>query len=426
MHDSVNNFYRLCDFTHKPHRSFFQVVDSAGIWYWHDNCFSVLKNNSINHTRRATMQPFQIKKLIKLTGILFLALHSVTNVAQAEHIHDRPDSHAPIGVMGDHLMEEGKWMTSYRFMSMHMDGMRSGTDDLTSEEVGVMPNALGGESMRMGTVTMTVPPTYRVIPLEMDMDMHMLGAMYGLSDDVTAMVMVNYVEKEMTSVTYGGMAGTTAIGEYTGKTSGFGDTQVAALIRLSDEGIHHFHLNAGVSLPTGSITESGNVLAPFGAVVDIDRLGYNMQLGSGTVDLKPGFTYTARQKDISWGGQAMATLRLYDNKEDYRLGNVFEGTAWVARQWQSWISTSARISAKSEGGIKGRDTVITGGSPVFDTANSGRDEVNLLLGVNLLGTDGWTKGQRLAFEVAAPVYEKVDGVQMSQDWTATLGWQAAF
>ncbi len=385
------------------------------------------------------MKSLQINKLAMLTGISLLTLQSTANIALAEHVHDRPDSHAPIGVMGDHLMEEGQWMVSYRLMNMHMDGMRSGTDDLTPAEVALLPNALAGEPMRMGNLPdgspriMTVPPTYRISPLEMDMRMHMLGMMYGVSHDVTAMVMFNYIEKEMTSMTYQGMSGDTELGTFTGKTSGIGDTQVSALIRLSGNGIHNFHLNAGVSLPTGSITEDGSVLPPFagmltpaGETVDIDRLGYNMQLGSGTVDLLPGFTYTARKDDISWGGQAMATLRLYDNKEDYRLGNVIDATAWVANQWAHWVSTSARISAKSDSGIKGRDLVITGGNPVSDPANTGRDQVDVLLGVNFLGTDGWVKNQRLAFEVGMPVYEKVDGVQMSQDWTATLGWQTTF
>ena len=385
------------------------------------------------------MKALQIKNLVLLTGITLLALHSAGNNALAEHVHDRPDSHAPIGVMGDHLMEQGQWMTSYRLMNMHMDGMRSGTDDLTPAEVALLPNALAGETMRMGNLpdgsprNMMVPPTYRISPLEMDMTMHMLGLMYGISHDVTAMVMFSYIEKEMTSLTFEGMSGDTELGTFTGKTSGIGDTQVAALIRLSSSGIHNFHLNAGVSLPTGSITESGSVLPPFagmltpaGETVDIDRLAYNMQLGSGTVDLMPGFTYSARKGDLSWGGQALATLRLYDNKEDYRLGNVVQATAWLANQWQNWISTSARVSAKTDSGINGRDTVITGGVPLADPANTGGDEVNLLLGVNLLGTDGWLKNQRLAFEVGAPVYENVDGVQMSHDWTATLGWQTTF
>ena len=44
------------------------------------------------------------------------------------HDHTRPDSHAPIGVMGDHLMREGEIMVSYRYMHMDMEGNRTGTE----------------------------------------------------------------------------------------------------------------------------------------------------------------------------------------------------------------------------------------------------------------------------------------------------------
>lgn len=375
-----------------------------------------------------------------LAAITFLVLYNAGKNVRAEHIHNRADSHAPIGVMGDHLMNSGEWMVSYRFMNMHMDGMRSGTDELSPADVAQLPNALAGESMRMGNLAdasprmVTVPGAYRIVPVDMDMSMHMLGLMYGVTHDVTATVMLNYLDKEMKMRTYQGMAGTDVVGQFTGKTSGIGDTRLAALIRLGGSGSHNFHLNAGISLPTGSITERGSVLPPFAGMmgtasderVDIDRLAYSMQLGSGTVDLMPGFTYTARDDSISWGGQAMATLRLYDNKEDYRLGDVFEATAWVAHQWQPWMSTSARVSARSEGEIRGRDTVITGSNPLSDPVNTGRDEVNLLLGVNFMGTGGGVKNQRLALEVGVPVYEKVEGVQMSDDWSLTLGLQTAF
>ena len=60
-------------------------------------------------------------------------------------------------VMGDHLMREGEIMLSYRFMRMDMDGNRSGTNRVS-----------------------TPLPGYMVSPLEMTMDMHMLGAMYAL------------------------------------------------------------------------------------------------------------------------------------------------------------------------------------------------------------------------------------------------------
>ena len=50
------------------------------------------------------------------------------NSAWAEHVHERPDTHAPIGVMGDHVMDEGEMMLSYRYMKMEMEGNRTGTD----------------------------------------------------------------------------------------------------------------------------------------------------------------------------------------------------------------------------------------------------------------------------------------------------------
>lgn len=31
---------------------------------------------------------------------------------------NRPDGHAPIGIMGDHYHKKGEWMLSYRMMTM--------------------------------------------------------------------------------------------------------------------------------------------------------------------------------------------------------------------------------------------------------------------------------------------------------------------
>ena len=70
---------------------------------------------------------------IALTGIL-LSVQSISQAADnhthhlSGHDHTRPDSHAPIGVMGDHLMREGEIMVSYRYMYMDMEGNRTGTN----------------------------------------------------------------------------------------------------------------------------------------------------------------------------------------------------------------------------------------------------------------------------------------------------------
>ena len=163
----------------------------------------------------------------------------------------RPDSHAPISVMGDHLHKQGELMFSYRYMHVSMQDNSDGSSDLSPQQiVTTEPNPFANPPL--------MPPTLRVVPLEMTMDMHMLGLMYAPTDRVTLMGMVNYLDKEMDHLTYMGPAGTTPLGKFTTRTSGFGDTSIAALIRLG-EGSSSWHATVGVSLPTGDIDETDTV-----------------------------------------------------------------------------------------------------------------------------------------------------------------------
>ena len=47
----------------------------------------------------------------------------------------RPDSHAPISVMGEHGRKADEIMFSYRFMAMGMQGLQSGTDAVETADV---------------------------------------------------------------------------------------------------------------------------------------------------------------------------------------------------------------------------------------------------------------------------------------------------
>ncbi len=344
-------------------------------------------------------------------------------VSSDHHGGIRADGHAPIGVMGDHMHKAGEFMLSYRFMHMDMAGNRIGTDEVSPEEiVTTVPNRFSGQPGQ--------PPTLRVVPTEMPMDMHMFGAMYAPSDWLTLMAMVNYIDKSMDHITFQGGMGTTRLGTFTTESDGFGDTTVTALIKLLDQpradGNDHVHINLGLSLPTGSITETDDILTPMNTRPTV-RLPYSMQLGSGTFDLLPGITYTGRDGDFSWGAQYRATLRLEDeNDEGYRRGHVHEATAWLAYQWEPWISTSLRVAGSSEGQIEGIDPNIMGPVQTADPDNYGGERVDLFAGVNLVGQTGDLRGHRLAFEVGAPVYQDLNGPQMETDWTLTVGWQKAW
>lgn len=327
--------------------------------------------------------------------------------------------HAPIGVMGDHLHEAGEVMLSYRFMRMDMAGSRIGTDGVSPETIATtVPNRFFGAPMQ--------PPTLRVVPLDMTMDMHMVGGMYAPTNWLTLMAMGMLVDKEMDHVTFQGGMGTTRLGEFRTKTFGFGDTSISGLVRVLDEeagGVRHrAHLNIGASLPTGSTTETDAILTPMGGEPTV-RLPYPMQLGSGTFDPKLGATYRGSLGRFAWGGQYLATVRAGTNDEGYSLGDRHDVTAWG--QWgpAPWISFSGRAAFSAQGAIDGIDAAIV--APV-QTANpdfQGGDRLDLGFGVNFAGQQGVVNGHRLAIEMLFPVAQDLNGPQLETDWTLTIGWQ---
>lgn len=357
---------------------------------------------------------------MKIQMIAGAALLSVAAPAMA-HEGDGGDityatDHAPIGVMADHRHEKGEWMVSYRYMYMDMSGNRDGTDSLSPEDiVTTVANPFG------------TPATLRVVPTDMPMQMHMIGGMYGLSDRVTVMAMGMYGDQEMDHITFQGGTGTTRLGEFTTETAGIGDTTVGAIIGLDDGSYEHRQINLGLalSLPTGSIEESDQILTPMGTTPS-PRLPYPMQLGSGTFDFKPSLTARNRTGRWSYGAQASAVIRLDENDEGYALGDVAEATGWLALEPKPWVSFSGRLQARSVGQIDGQDALITAPVQTADPDNHGGETLQVLAGLNLAGQTGWQKGHRIAAEIGLPLYQDLNGPQMETDVTFTLGWQKAF
>ena len=318
--------------------------------------------------------------------------------AQADtHNHSIVDDHAPIGVMGEHVHKAGEWMTSYRYSRMDMKGNRDGTSNQTAAQV---------------------HNNFMVAPLEMDMQMHMFGLMYGVTDELTVMGMAPYVQKSMKHVNRAGR-------HFSTKTRGIGDVKISGLYKFYEHADANQSgtalLNFGVSLPTGSVDERDTT--PLG----YQKLPYPMQLGSGTVDPKLGLTYTHSHTDWSFGGQVSTVIRFGDNSENYRLGNEYNATTWISKTLADWISVSARLDGKNWGDIKGRDTDLNANMvPTARTDLRGGTRVDALLGVNLYQPQGTLKGHRLALEVGAPIYQHLDGPQLQTGFRTTIGWQKAF
>lgn len=337
-----------------------------------------------------------MKNAFVLAGACAAAFTCSVLNAHENHVA-RADSHAPIGVMADHMHKEGEWMFSYRYMHMAMEGNRNGDDRLsTAEALAAGPGPMG----------------YMVAPLKMDMQMHMLGAMYAPSDKLTLMVMVPYLENDMDHETRMGA-------RFSTKTEGLGDIRLAALLPLYDHEGGKMHSTLSISLPTGSIDERGDTPMANDVI-----LPYPMQLGSGTYDFRPGVTWSKLNQGWSWGAQTTATIRLGgDNDRDYRLGNALDVQSWVAWNPTSAVSVSSRLQWQTWEDIEGADADLNPMMvPTADPERRAGRRTDLHLGVNWLSAGG----HRLALEYGVPVQQNLDGPQLEVDSTATVGYQYAF
>ena len=330
----------------------------------------------------------------------------------------RADSHAPIGVMAEHTHNAGEWMLSYRFKYMFMKNNLIDDSSVSPEKIVTsVPNRFFGLPLQ--------PPTLRVVPTEMSMYMHMFGGMYAPTDWITLMAMGMYMEKSMDHITFAGPVGTTRLGTFTTDTSGFGDTRFTGMFEIYDDGMHRVQLNAGLSIPTGSITERDTILTPMNTWPDV-RLPYSMQLGSGTYDLLPGIVYSGKKHEWGWGAQYTGTIRIGTNDENYTLGDNHLITTWGSYQWRNWLSTSLRLEADYLGKIDGIDANIIGPVQTADPGNQGGRTVSLLFGLNLAGQYGALRGHRIAVEGGFPLYQNLNGPQLETDFVITAGWQYAF
>jgi hypothetical protein len=304
------------------------------------------------------------------------------------------DSMAVTGI--HHTHERGEWMVGYSFMYMDMHGNRDGTNNMSPGDVLAEP--------------------YMVSPTSMDMEMHMFEAMYGITDRLTAMVMVPYIRKSMDHLRMDGV-------RFTTKSRGIGDVSMMGLYELYREGSQRLIGVMGLSFPTGSISESDNL--PGDPAGGSTRLPYPMQLGSGSFELLPGMTYIGQAPGWQWGLHSDGTIRLDENKYDYRLGNAYEVSGWGARKITRWASGSIRLVWDQWLDIHGADSVLNPGMvPTADPNLRAGRRLMVMLGVNVFAEEGRLEGLRGTVEVGIPAYQHLDGPQLETDWSLnfTLEW----
>ncbi len=298
----------------------------------------------------------------------------------------------PINVLGSHTHLQGGWMVGFRYMHMAMNHNQSGTSDVSDAQV---------------------LQQYPVVHTSMTMDMYMAELMYAPSDYVTLMAMVPYLDNTMHHQTRLG-PGPTAY------SSGLGDVGFMGLVNILGDPRttgQRVVLNAGFTVPTGSIDETMNG----------QQLEYSMQLGSGTWDLKPGLTYLGESDTWAWGGQVLGTIRTGINDRDYRLGDAYRLSAWTALKVTDWFAPSARLDWHAWSNIHGADPAMDPNrNPAFDANKQAGERLDFLMGLNFYVPDGFFKGNRLSIEGGVPVYQNIAGPNMALNWLITVGWSISF
>lgn len=324
---------------------------------------------------------------------------SASHFAVADHPSDErrslADKHAPAGIMGDHIHDQGEWMVEYRYMNMYMEDNRMGTKTVSDAD------AIGALGTNNGAT-----------PTQMTMEMHMMHIMYGISDDVTLYTMLM-----LPSITMDHMRANTT--EFTTHNSGFGDTGFGALLRLYSDDSKDVLLNLGCTVPTGDIFRTSRI--PSNGVTDTP-LPYPMRLGTGTFNFRPGITAKRYFEDWSLGGQLQADLPIGTNYRGYSVGEELRLNTWASCLLTESVSLSCRVENVWRENFDGEDPQ-TPNAMISTNVENFRGGYWLNVGV---GAQASVHGHYLNFEVVPNLTQDLDGIQLETDYTVIGSWSKAF
>ena len=111
----------------------------------------------------------------------------------------------------------------------------------------------------------------------------------------------------------------------------------------------------------------------------------------------------------------------------YRLGNEYGLMGWLGYAVTDWFAPSLRINGRIWENVHGADPNIDPTvDPEGDPHRQGGRRVDLLMGTNFFVPKGIFKGTRLMIEAGLPIYENLDGPQLSTRWLFSAGLTYSF
>jgi hypothetical protein len=199
-------------------------------------------------------------------------------------------------------------------------------------------------------------------------------------------------------------------GQYDSKTSSLGDIKVIGRYQGFTPQ-HNFGVLLGVKLATGSYKKTGTSTDPGNpGDVPIDR---GLQPGTGTTDAIVGaYHFDALGKDWSYFAQATYQSAL-NSKDQYRPGDGFNLNLGLRYMGFDSVMPQLQLNARRVARDSGNnaDTISTGGTLVYLSPG-------LVVPV--------AKQSSIYGYIQFPVYQNVNGVQLTPRYTLSLGVRHAF
>jgi hypothetical protein len=315
---------------------------------------------------------------------------------------NRPDAQGPVSLTEDRVLRAGEFQVGFKFINQEMKGQGVGTDSLSVNQVLTF---------------------FDVVPTEMVTQGFQVDVLYGITSHLTLAASGTVAQKKMDNLA--GLEGQSNVFlYYQTRSSGLQDLKVNGLYNVYDQGSIRVHLSGGLSIPVGAIDTDDETPASDPGKA---QLPYPQQMGSGTFDLLPGFTFSTQNEKASLGLQGKAVIRMGENDRGWTLGDVYEGNLWGGYKATDWASVSIGARYSSWGNVEGFDEAMDPNeSPAHNTLTQAGWRGDLPLGLNILLPEGRFGGHRLGFEIQVPVHQDLDGPQFMHNWTIVAGWQKSF
>ena len=330
-----------------------------------------------------------------LTSVLLASLLTTAPVlAQtARWTSERPDGHAPAGVMADFLILDRNLYAGVRFYQEQFRGTSVGTVPISSEEV---------------------LDFFSVAPLILDKEIAEVELRLGLFGFVTLEASMPFTQAEMLSTT------DAVFFETSSRT--YGDVSIRGLFNVLEMNEYRMSLTLGATVPTGKLKKR-----------DVGRLGtreilpFALQGGSGTIDVLAGLTFLTQNEVASTGAQINTVTRVVDNRRGYRLGDELSISVWGAHNLSDWVSVSVRALYETWDDVTGSEPGTDGAiDPGANSFAQGGERLQIPFGVNLFLREGPFGGHRLSLEWYYPVHQDLNGPQLATDRTLVVSWQTFF